>query len=65
MGRKRPTLGILLELLIKAELFRAADYVACNILKRKVYSNTTIIHVMYLIINNHLFTFSGETKETR
>ncbi|KAI4494252.1 hypothetical protein M0802_009121 [Mischocyttarus mexicanus] len=33
MGRLRPTLGILLNLLIKAELFRAADYVAGEILK--------------------------------
>jgi len=37
MGRKRPTLRLLLELLTKAELFRAVDYVACDILKRKVY----------------------------
>ncbi|XP_071571805.1 protein Tube [Temnothorax nylanderi] len=35
MGRKRPTLKFLLELLIKAELFRAADYVACDILKQE------------------------------
>jgi len=35
MGKKRPTLQLLLELLIKAELFRAADYVACNILKQE------------------------------
>ncbi|XP_015185707.1 PREDICTED: uncharacterized protein LOC107071321 [Polistes dominula] len=33
MGRLRPTLGILLNLLIEAELFRAADYVAGEILK--------------------------------
>jgi len=33
MGRKAPTLGLLLDLLIKAELFRAADYIACDILK--------------------------------
>lgn len=33
MGRLRPTLGTLLNLLIKAELFRAADYVAGEILK--------------------------------
>lgn len=32
MGRERPTLQILLDLLIKAELFRAADYVASEIL---------------------------------
>lgn len=38
MGRERPTLKLLLELLIKAELFRAADYVACDILKRKGYN---------------------------
>ncbi|KAM0729798.1 Protein Tube [Formica fusca] len=35
MGRKRPTLRLLLELLTKAELFRAADYVACDILKQE------------------------------
>ncbi|XP_077260830.1 interleukin 1 receptor associated kinase 4 tube [Temnothorax americanus] len=35
MGRKRPTLKFLLELLIKAELFRAADTVACDILKQE------------------------------
>ncbi|XP_014468974.1 PREDICTED: uncharacterized protein LOC106741442 isoform X2 [Dinoponera quadriceps] len=35
MGRKRPTLGLLLDLLVKAELFRAADYVACDILKQE------------------------------
>ncbi|KAL6261917.1 hypothetical protein P5V15_006999 [Pogonomyrmex californicus] len=34
MGKKRPTLELLLELLIKAELFRAADYLACDILKQ-------------------------------
>lgn len=33
MGRKRPTLRTLLNLLTKAELFRAADYVAGDILK--------------------------------
>lgn len=32
MGKERPTLQILLDLLIKAELFRAADYVASEIL---------------------------------
>ncbi|OAD52968.1 Protein Tube [Eufriesea mexicana] len=32
MGKNRPTLGILLNLLVKAELFRAADYVAGEIL---------------------------------
>lgn len=37
MGRKRPTLGLLLHLLVKAELFRAADYIACDILKRSIY----------------------------
>ncbi|KYN05973.1 PREDICTED: protein Tube [Cyphomyrmex costatus] len=35
MDRKRPTLKLLQELLIKAELFRAADYVACDILKQE------------------------------
>ncbi|XP_076294587.1 interleukin 1 receptor associated kinase 4 tube isoform X2 [Lasioglossum baleicum] len=35
MGRKRPTLRILLKLLAKAELFRAADYVAGTILKEE------------------------------
>ncbi|XP_076380490.1 interleukin 1 receptor associated kinase 4 tube isoform X1 [Megalopta genalis] len=33
MGKKRPTLRVLLDLLVKAELFRAADYLAGNILK--------------------------------
>ncbi|KAG7202301.1 hypothetical protein KM043_018633 [Ampulex compressa] len=33
MGRNRPTLRTLLNLLIKAELFRAADYIAGDILK--------------------------------
>ncbi|CAK9811681.1 Protein Tube [Anthophora plagiata] len=32
MGKNRPTLRILLNLLVKAELFRAADYVAVDIL---------------------------------
>ncbi|XP_076644424.1 interleukin 1 receptor associated kinase 4 tube isoform X2 [Halictus rubicundus] len=36
MGKKRPTLRILLNLLVKAELFRAADYVAGNILKEEL-----------------------------
>ncbi|XP_034187933.1 interleukin 1 receptor associated kinase 4 tube isoform X1 [Osmia lignaria lignaria] len=35
MGKKRPTLGTLLNLLVKAELFRAADYVAEDILKEE------------------------------
>ncbi|XP_070522520.1 protein Tube isoform X2 [Cardiocondyla obscurior] len=35
MGRKRPTLKLLLELLVKVELFRAADYIACDILKQE------------------------------
>lgn len=35
MGIKRPTLKLLLELLVKVELFKAADYVACNILKQE------------------------------
>lgn len=34
-GKKRPTVGNLLELLIKAELFRAADFVAINFLNGK------------------------------
>jgi len=38
MGRKAPTLGSLMDLLIKAELFRVADYIACDILKRKIYN---------------------------
>lgn len=45
MGRKRPTLRLLLELLIKAELFRAADYVACDILKRKLYNNIILLNI--------------------
>ncbi|XP_046400183.1 interleukin-1 receptor-associated kinase 4-like [Ischnura elegans] len=32
-GRKRPTLALLLDLLVKASLFRAADYVAVELLK--------------------------------
>lgn len=36
MGKKRPTLRILLLLLTKAELFRAADYLAGNILKEEL-----------------------------
>lgn len=31
-GRKRPTLGLLLELLVRAQLFRAADFVAMKLL---------------------------------
>lgn len=40
-GRKheRPTVGVLLHLLIKAELFRAADFVAESILKGKFWRN--------------------------
>lgn len=33
MGKHRPTLRTLLNLLVKAELFRAADYVAGDVLK--------------------------------
>ncbi|XP_076626134.1 interleukin 1 receptor associated kinase 4 tube [Colletes latitarsis] len=36
MGRKRPTLRNLLNLLVKAELFRAADYLAGDILKEEL-----------------------------
>lgn len=32
-GRKRPTLADLLQLLIEAELYRAADYVAVDLLQ--------------------------------
>lgn len=32
MGRKRPTVGILINLLVKTELFRAADYLAVDVL---------------------------------
>lgn len=39
MGRRRPTLEVLLQLLVEAELFRAADYIACDILKRNVYDS--------------------------
>ncbi|XP_033214884.1 protein Tube [Belonocnema kinseyi] len=35
MGKKRPTVGKLLDLLTKAELFRAADYIAIDVLNRK------------------------------
>ncbi|XP_043250533.1 protein Tube isoform X2 [Colletes gigas] len=36
MGRNRPTLRTLLNLLVKAELFRAADYLAGDILKEEL-----------------------------
>ncbi|XP_054003781.1 uncharacterized protein LOC128889807 [Hylaeus anthracinus] len=36
MGRNRPTLRTLLDLLVKAELFRAADYLAGNVLKEEL-----------------------------
>lgn len=36
MGKKRPTLRFLLNLLIKAQLFRAADYVAEELLNGTV-----------------------------
>ena len=36
MGKQRPTLRTLLNLLVKAELFRAADYVAGDILKEEL-----------------------------
>ncbi|XP_076681785.1 interleukin 1 receptor associated kinase 4 tube [Andrena cerasifolii] len=36
MGKHRPTLRTLLNLLVKAELFRAADYVAGDILKEEL-----------------------------
>ncbi|KAK2575653.1 hypothetical protein KPH14_012053 [Odynerus spinipes] len=50
MGRERPTLQILLDLLIKAELFRAADYVASEILnvdlpQRPEYGPAAIIDI--------------------
>ena len=35
MGRKRPTVKNLLDLLVKAELFRAADYLAISVLNCK------------------------------
>lgn len=34
-GKIRPSIGHLLQLLIKSEIFRAADYVAVNILSGK------------------------------
>lgn len=47
MGKKRPTLSVLLNFLVKAELFRAADYVAKDLLKgtikKKIISNYIII----------------------
>ncbi|XP_011861688.1 PREDICTED: protein Tube [Vollenhovia emeryi] len=59
MGRKRPTLKLLLELLTKAELFRAADYVACDILKqeipkRPVYGPAASIDISGAVIINEL-----------
>lgn len=35
-GRIRPTLSHLLQLLVRSELFRAADYVAINLLSGKL-----------------------------
>lgn len=45
MGKKRPTLETLLECLVKAELFRAADYVACDILKRKIHNDIILFNI--------------------
>lgn len=36
MGKRRPTLRVLLDLLVKAELFRAADYLAGDILQEEL-----------------------------
>lgn len=49
MGRKRPTLRTLLELLMRAELFRAADYIACDILKRTLYINYILYFFFFFI----------------
>lgn len=35
MGKQRPSVGLLLSLLMKAELFRAADYLAQEVLKSR------------------------------
>lgn len=35
-GKIRPSIGHLLQLLVKSEIFRAADYVAVNILSGKL-----------------------------
>lgn len=50
MGKKRPTLGTLLNLLIKAELFRAADYIAADILKG-IMNQIITIKILYLTIS--------------
>jgi len=47
MGRKAPTLGLLMDLLIKAELFRIADCIACDILNRKIYYHIIYINFIY------------------
>lgn len=65
MGRNRPTLETLLKLLVKAELFRAADYVACDILKRNIYDSISfnifenqLTSLFYILYNRR------ETKTT-
>ncbi|EFN87560.1 Protein Tube [Harpegnathos saltator] len=54
MGRKRPTLRLLLDLLIKAELFRAADYVALERPKRPEYGPIASIDTSDATINKIL-----------
>lgn len=64
MGKKRPTLRLLLDLLIKAELFRAADYIACDILQRNIHDGkiSFSIYKDKLIL---LFNCRRQTKKAR
>lgn len=49
MGKKRPTLSVLLNFLIKAELFRAADYVAKDLLNGTMKKNIVISNYIIII----------------
>lgn len=64
MGRKRPTLGLLLDLLVKADLFRAADYLACDILKRNIHGSKIVFSSFKdkLIL---FFDYRGKAKEAK
>lgn len=62
MGKKRPTLALLLDVLILAELYRAADYVACDLLKSNIHNSK----IVFSICEDKLILFSnyrGETKK--
>lgn len=73
MGKERPTLQILLDLLIKAELFRAADYVASEILnvdlpQRPEYGPAAIVDIsdetLANLINKQIKLGSDEYDES-